>query len=178
MMLQRSRLSPPCTLPISSALALRKDDYIAALEQASVVAQPHDPARSLAIRPWIALAAGSVSDAVSYARHLIKQVAAIKQGWLKMVTAEGRPSKPGMRLIDQLPAHPVLNAEKAAELLRASWRTGARALEQLEQAGVLVQCSAGRRNRVYEAEAITAAFSAATDLSPVHFEQGPPYGKS
>ncbi|WP_420617688.1 Fic family protein [Candidatus Poriferisocius sp.] len=172
MMLQRSRLSPPCTLPISSALALRKDDYIAALEQASVVAQPDDPARSLAIRPWIALAAGSVSEAVSYARHLIKQVAAIKQGWLSMVTAEGRPSKPGMRLIDQLPAHPVLNAEKAAELLGASWRTGARALEQLEQAGVLVQRSAGRRNRVYEAEAITAAFSAATDLSPVHFEQG------
>lgn len=34
-----------------------------------------------------------------------------------------------------------------------------------------LQRSAGRRNRVYEAEAITDAFAAATRISPVNFEQ-------
>ncbi|WP_419847446.1 hypothetical protein [Candidatus Poriferisocius sp.] len=41
-------------------------------------------------------------------------------------------------------------------------------------AGVLVQRSAGRRNRVYEAEAITDAFAAATRISPVNFERAGP----
>ena len=173
MMLQRSRLAPPCTLPVSSALALRKDEYMAALAGASIATQPNDPGRSLAVRQWVTLAAEAVSEATSYAEHLIKQVATIKQTWTKMMAASGpQNQRAGMRLLDQLPAHPILNAEKAAQLLGASWRTGARALTQLELAGVLVQRSAGRRNRVYEAEAITGAFASAISSSPVHFEQG------
>ena len=78
------------------------------------------------------------------------------------------------RLLDHLAAHPILNVERAAELLGASWRTGARSLEQLQDAGILVQRSAGRRNRVYEAEAITDAFATATRSSPVTFEQAGP----
>lgn len=174
MMLQRSRLAPPCTLPVSSALALHKDIYIASLGETSVVVPPDDPVRSRAARKWIIIAADAVAEAAVYAEFLIGQVAGIKSAWEDKVAAHGYGRTAARRLLDHLAAHPVLNAEKAAEVLGASWRTGARSLEQLQEAGVLVQRSAGRRNRVYEAEAITDAFAAATRISPVNFEQARP----
>lgn len=172
MMLQRSRISTPCTLPISSSLALRKNEYIAALHTTSSVCRPDDQVRSQAIRQWIALAADAASDAAVYAERLIGQVSRIQTAWQQRLnTTSARRSAATTRLLSYLPSHPVLNAERAAELLGASWRTGARSLLALEQAGVLVQRSAGKRNRVYEAEAITGAFAAAAQPSPVHFEE-------
>ena len=174
MMLQRSRLALPCTLPVSSALAIRKDNYIASLGESSIVAPPDDPARSRAVRKWIAIAADAVAEAAAYAEFLIGQVAGIKRNWEQQVAVQGYGRTAARRLLAHLAANPILNAEKAAELLGASWRTGARSLEQLQDAGVLVQRSAGRRNRVYEAEAITDAFAAVTRSSPVLFEQAGP----
>ena len=75
------------------------------------------------------------------------------------------------RLIKHLPTNPVLNAEKTSNLLGASWRTGARVLELLEQVGILVQRSAGKRNRVYEAEDTTGAFATAIKTSPVQQQE-------
>ena len=172
MMLMRSRLAPPCTLPVSSSLALRKEHYIASLSEAGATCPPDGPARSLAIRPWITLFADAAADAARYAERLIADIAHIAASWRQQLEATGaRRRTAAWRLLDYLPSHPVLNAEKAAELLHTSWRTGARSLTQLEQAGILVQRSAGRRNRVYEADAITDAFADATRLSTTQTER-------
>jgi len=80
------------------------------------------------------------------------------------------PTAGAGRLLDHLPSNPVLNASRAAELLGVSWRTGARSLLRLESAGILVQRSAGRRNRVYEAAAITGAFADAVNTSRTRVE--------
>ncbi len=170
-MLQRSRMPTPSTLPISSSLALRKGEYMEALGEASVVCAPDAPARSHAVRQWIALAADAMSDAAFYAERLIKQVARVQADWhQRLHDTSAKKSTAAIRLLDHLPSHPVLNAEKAAGLLGSSWRTGARSLTALEQVGVLVQRSAGKRNRVYEAEAITRAFAAAIQSHHVQFE--------
>ena len=172
MMLQRSRIATPSTLPISSSLALRKDDYLAVLGEASQVCGPDDQTRARAIRRWIALAAEATSEAAIYAERLIAQVSRIQDDWQHRIAARGvKRTTAAARLLEHLPSHPVLNAEKAADLLGSSWRTGARSLAALEQAGVLVQRSAGKRNRVYEADAITAAFAGTIRTSPIHFEQ-------
>jgi len=170
-MLQRSRMPTPSTLPISSSLALRKGEYMEALGEASVVCAPDASARSHAVRQWIALAADAMSDAAFYAERLIKQVARVQADWhQRLHDTSAKKSTAAIRLLDHLPSHPVLNAEKAAGLLGSSWRTGARSLTALEQVGVLVQRSAGKRNRVYEAEAITGAFAAAIQSHHVQFE--------
>ena len=175
MMIQRSRVAPPCTLPISSALALRKDDYLHAMSGTSVVAPLDSPSRSQAMGKWILLASESVCDASAYAESLIARVRRIRADWEQMANSVGlRSSSGARRLLDCLPSNPVLNAEKAASLLDSSWRTGARGLEQLLAAGVLVQRSAGKRNRVYEAPAITGAFAEAVSASPAHMSMPPP----
>lgn len=98
-------------------------------------------------------------------------MARVQADWnQRLHDTSAKKSTAAIRLLDHLPSHPVLNAGKAAELLGASRRTGARSLTALEQAGVLVQPSAGKRNRVYEAEAITGAFAAAIQPSHVQFE--------
>ena len=174
MMIQRSRVAPPCTLPISSALALRKDDYLHALSGTSVVAPLDSPSRSQAMGKWILLASESVCDASAYAESLIARVRRIRADWEQMANSVGlRSSSGARRLLDCLPSNPVLNAEKAASLLDSSWRTGARGLENYS-AGVLVQRSAGKRNRVYEAPAITGAFAEAVSASPAHMSMPPP----
>ena len=174
-MLQRSRIAPPCTLPVSSALALRKADYLDALSEVSVVTDADGIDRSRVERRWICLAAEAVSDAAAYAEALIAKVRRIRADWEQMANTAGlRGASGARRLLDHLPSNPVLNAEKAADLLDASWRTGARSLEQLLAAEVLVQRSAGRRNRVYEAHAITSAFAEAASGSPVHISMPPP----
>lgn len=171
LMMQASRISPSCTLPISSSLALQRDAYITALNDAHVECEPVEHRRSQAMRAWIALAADATADAAGYAGQLIDQVAAIRAEWSRISAAAGvTPASGAGRLLDHLPSNPVLNAARAAELLGASWRTGARSLLRLENAGILVQRSAGRRNRVYEAAAITGAFADAVNTSLTRIE--------
>ena len=171
LMLQVSRISPSCTLPISSSLALQRDAYITALNDAHIECEPAEHRRSGAMRAWIALAVDATADAAGYAGQLIDQVAAIGAEWRRIAAAAGiTPTAGAGRLLDHLPSNPVLNASRAAELLGVSWRTGARSLLRLESAGILVQRSAGRRNRVYEAAAITGAFADAVNTSRTRVE--------
>ncbi len=160
LMLRHSGLTKVCTPPISSALALRRDDYLRALNKTRVVCSETDLERSMAMSEWIWLLADATADAAALARRVIDHVAAVQNEWKQRAAARGtrRTSAP-MRLIDELPAHPVLNAQKAANLLRADMRTALRSLRLLTECGILVQRSAGKRNRVYEAEDIVEAFT-------------------
>ena len=161
LMLRHSGLTKACTPPISSALALRRDDYLRALNKTRVVCSETNLDRSMAMSEWIWLLADATAEAATLARRVIDYVAAVQNEWKQRAAAQGtrRTSAP-MRLIDELPAHPVLNAKKAANLLGADMRTALRSLRLLSECGILVQRSAGKRNRVYEAEDIVGAYSA------------------
>ena len=76
-----------------------------------------------------------------------------------------RRSNAAVRLIETLPARPVLNADSAAAMLDVDPRTARRSLDLLVTAGILVQRSAGKRNRVFEAAAITDAFAALASIN-------------
>ena len=172
LMLQRSRLSPACTLPISSSLALQRETYIAALDAAHIECEPDDHQRSRAVGPVVALFADATADAARYAGQLIDRVIAIRAEWGRAAGEAGITSRSaGGRLLDHLTSNPALNAERAAALLDGSWRTGARAVEQLQSVGILVQRNAGRRNRVFEAAAITGAFAEAINPSLTRVER-------
>ncbi len=172
LMLQRSRLSPACTVPISSSLALRRESYIDALHAAHIECRADDQERSRAMRDVVTLFADATADAARYAGQLIDRVAAIRDGWGRLAADAGiTPRSAGGRLLDHLTSSPVLNAERAAALLGGSWRTGARAVEQLGAVGIVVQRNAGRRNRVFEAPAMTSAFAEAVNPSLTRAER-------
>ena len=69
---------------------------------------------------WVLLLADAIAEAAVLARRVLGHVCAVQQEWRHKAAARGaRNSSAPMRLIDMLPAHPVLNAQKATELLRA-----------------------------------------------------------
>ena len=166
MMLRRSGLTGSCTLPISSSLARRRDDYMRALNSNCTVCGPNDPLRSAAAAEWTRLLSSAAIEASYYARRIIDHVAALRHGWLRTMSALGvRRSNAAMRLIETLAARPVLNADSAAAMLDVDARTARRSLDLLVTAGILVQRSAGKRNRVFEASAITDALAALASIN-------------
>ena len=167
LMLRRSGLTTTCTPPISSALASRRDNYLRALNTGRVVCGETEPERSAAMAEWVWLLADATAEAAVLARRVISHVGQVQEAWRRKASERGtrRASAP-MRLIDVLPAHPVLNAAKATELLGADMRTALRSLRLLAECGILVQRSAGKRNRVYEAEDIVDAFAALAAAKP------------
>ncbi len=128
---------------------------------------PDDPRRSAEFAPWIELCAEACAQACDYTQRIVSHVAALQQDWRDRLISGGvRRSNSVMRLIDALPSNPVLNAASAAELLAVNTRTARRSIDLLVGAGILVQRSAGRRNRVYEAESIIDTFAALTRGTP------------
>jgi predicted transcriptional regulator len=55
-----------------------------------------------------------------------------------------------------LPAYPILNAEKVAELTGRSDVAARNALNHLEDAGVLQRVTVGKRNRMWESTGLFA----------------------
>lgn len=163
LMLRRSGLTETCTPPVSSALALNREAYVSALDSSHPVCAADDPKRSAALAEWIGLCADACIRACDYTQRAISHVEALQQQWQTRLKERGvRSSSAAVRLAGVLPANPVINAASAAELLSVVPRTARRAIDVLADAGILVQRSAGRRNRVYEAEAILDAFVALT----------------
>ncbi|MDE0269064.1 MAG: Fic family protein [Acidimicrobiaceae bacterium] len=163
LMLRRSGLTTACPPPISSALALNRDAYISALNSSHPVCAPDDPKRSAALTQWIMLCADACVQACDYTSRIISHVTDLQQAWHDQLLSSGvRSSNSVMRLIEVLPANPILNATTVAGLLAVNTRTAQRAIDLLADAGILVQRSAGKRNRIYEAEAVMDAFATLT----------------
>ena len=175
LMLRRAGMTATHTPPISSSLALRRDAYLQALNGTRPVCDSHDPQRSTGIAAWTSLLADATIEAVAFARRIIDHVAAIQNDWRERIRPTGiRANNAAMRLIDLLPSQPVLNANSAAELLDVNPRTARRSIDLLSNAGILVQRSAGKRNRVFEADAIMGTFTTLARLSPGHTDLNTP----
>ena len=165
-MLRRLGLTSVCTVPVSSSLARQRNRYLDALDESHSACDAADPRRGEALKPWLCLFAESIHDATGYARRVIAHIAAINELWRAQVSALGvRSNNAALRMLEHLPRRPILNLGLAMQILGASKHTANRCLTTLEQAGVLVQRSAGKRNRVYEAQAVTDAFASLAAIS-------------
>ena len=166
LVLRRSGLSPAaCPPPISSSLALRRRDYMHALSEASVVCGALDQIRSEALQPWVLFLADAAVEASGYARRVSDHMDALSDSWRHRLASTGvRRSNAAMRLLASLPSRPVFNIAIAADTLAVDNSTATRAVDLLTRAGIVVQRSAGRRNRVYEAPDIMDVFSALANI--------------
>ena len=137
--LRRRGLAPKYLPPVSLALAGDADRYMAGLGSF----------RYGDAEGWYRVFVDAVYNAATGARAFAQQVADRQQGW---VGAAGTPraGSGARRLIELLPAQPILNVKIASGLLGGSEEQARLAVNRLEQADVLRKTTAGKRNRAWE----------------------------
>ena len=163
----RDGLSGAAALPVSAALMLAKLDHFKALDATRIVCAPGAPERSRAFQAWIELLAGASDHACRLHDRLNTHVETLLHNWrIEARRHRIRPSSAPAKLLEQLPAHPVVTAASARGLLDTNERTARNAVSRLAAAGILAQRSAGRRNKVFECTAMMDAFTEAAREQP------------
>jgi Fic family protein len=143
--LSRSGVCRDVVPPISLVLAGRTDTYIDALT--AFRAGDDDP--------WLLLAAESAEHAAHASIQLADRIAALQRQWREQA---GRPraDSAAAQIIDLLPAEPVLDVTRAAAQTGRSEEAARRALNLLEEAGVVQRTTVGKRNRAWESIGVFA----------------------
>ncbi len=145
--------------PVSLVLATRSQDYVGGLTETRYVGAPDSAEAHAGINRWVALFASACRRAVEEASRFEERVRALQESWHERVGPIRRDSTARL-LIEALPAAPVLTTSTAAALVSRSFQAASQAMNQLIDAGVLVQVTVGRRNRAFEAPELIEAFTA------------------
>ena len=137
--LRRRGIAPRYLPPVSLALAGNADRYIAGLTSF----------RNGDEEDWYTVLVDAVYHAATRARTFAGQVAELQQRWLEHAGTP-RAGSGARRLIELLPANPVVDLASATRLLGGTKEQARQAILRLDQADVLRQVNAGKRNRVWE----------------------------
>ena len=84
--------------------------------------------------------------------------------------SEGKTSPPSspirfaIRLLEQLPIHPIVTVPGIVKLLETTKPTAGKAVQLLESVGILVETSGRRRDRTFAYKAYLERLSSETDL--------------
>lgn len=132
--------------PISVVLAAARHRYIAALTSF----------RGDSVQTWIEYFAGVTTQASRLAQWYLSAVNELQADWRSMLSAAAAPraGAAAWAVIDVLPAHPMIGGPVAVAATGRAKAAVYQALEQLEEAGVLLPVSESRRNRVWEARGL------------------------
>ncbi len=138
--LRRRGVAPRFVPPVSIVLAARPTAYVAGLEAF----------RDGHVAEWISSFAGATQLAAAASIELADQVVVLQQTWRERA---GRPrsGSAAAKLIELLPALPVLSAPTARAAIGVSQQQTLVALKQLAETNVLRQISAGTYDRQYAA---------------------------
>ena len=141
---RRRRVAPEYLPPVSVVLAAAKDRYVEGLTAF----------RGDGIGAWIEHFAVASARAANLARDYVDAVEALMADWRQRLA--GSPSAPrkgaaAWAIIDVLPAHPMITAPVAVAATGRAKAAVYQAIEQLQEAGVVVPLSESRRNQVWEA---------------------------
>lgn len=144
-MLRAGGLVPTTTAPVSAGLLRRTDDYVDALmAYRSGDAAPILQAMTQAARYAAATGIELIDDLARQLDEARESLGAL------------RPQALAWRLLPALVAQPVLTSTHVQRLLGVSATSALRALDALTDAGVLVERTGRRRNRLWEHRGILA----------------------
>ncbi|MNT55862.1 hypothetical protein D3C72_1931310 [compost metagenome] len=105
---------------------------------------------------WCLFFTRALRSATEHAKHLNEQLRALQAHW-REVMKQPRSHSAIEKLIQHLPAQPVIDMRLAATLTGSSEEAARRALNDLETAGILSTVQIGKkRNRIWEARALLA----------------------
>lgn len=142
--LKRRGVASSYVPPISVVLAKSKDRYIAGLTTFR---------QDGGIEPWI----GQFAEATARAAHLAKRYLVAVQNlgaaWKQMLadSVNPRADAAAWKVIDILPAHPIITAPVAEAATGLTGPSIYNAIRQLQKAGVLLPLSEQQRNQSWEA---------------------------
>lgn len=159
LVLRRRGIATRFLPPVSLVLATWSDDYVSGLTATRYVGEPGSEAAHSGINQWAALFASACRRAVTDAGWFEERVIQLQADWRQRTGGPRRDSALS-RLIETLPAAPVLTVATAADLTGRSFQAANQAVDRLVDAGVLVQVNVGRRNRAFEAPELIDVFTA------------------
>jgi Fic family protein len=144
--LRRRGLAPAYVPPISVVLAAGRGHYIQGLTAF----------REGDVDGWLLLFAAATARAAGLAKDYLEAVHRLQERWRDQIRAHGNPraDAAAWRLIDVLPAHPVITLPVAVTAVERSKAVVNQALADLEEAEVLIRLGDGRRNRSWEASGL------------------------
>lgn len=143
--LRRRGVAERVVPPVSAVLLRDRDRYFDGLAEYQQHGLPE---------VWCGRFASAVTESTGLARRLGAAIGDLRRQWLDRA---GQPRKGSVtrRLITVLPSMAVLDASSLATRLDVDGNVARRALNSLEDAGVLLPVTTGKRNRVWIAEEIT-----------------------
>ena len=158
LVLRRRGITPRFIPPVSLVLATWVNEYVNGLTATRYIGPPESDVAHEGINRWVMLFAGAARRAVEDAICFEQEVRQMQALW---VTKAGNPRRDSTvrRLIEVLPAAPVLTAGTASELTGRTFQAANQAISRLVDAGVLVQVRVGRRNRAFEAPDLIEALT-------------------
>lgn len=130
------------TVPVSTVLLSERDGYFAALAAYQ---------RDGDVDTWVTHFAQASARAAKVSEALAHDLEELTAEWHQRAGAP-RAGSIARRLIDRLPAQPVIDARTVAATLDVDKRTAQRGIERLTKAEVLREVTGYRRNRVWAAD--------------------------
>ena len=157
LVLRRRGITPQYIPPVSLILATWVNEYLTGLNDTRYIGPPDSDDAQGGINRWVMLFAGAARRAIQDAVRFEQEVRELQSLWAER-TGNPRQDSTVRRLIEAMPAAPVLTASTASELTGRTFQATNLAISRLVDAGVLVQVSVGRRNRAFEAPELIDAF--------------------
>jgi Fic family protein len=158
LILQRRGLATNVTVPVSLVLASMADAYVRGLDATHYVGQPDSQAAFAGINAWLETFSAACRTAVARANEFETRIASIQDEWRARLGSVRANSALDL-LLERLPGLPVINVKAASEIIGRSAQAANEAVARLEGAGILKASRIGRRNRVFEAREVIAAFA-------------------
>jgi Fic family protein len=145
MLLRRRGLAPDYVPPISVVFAADKEKYIRGLVAF----------REAEENEWLESFAASAARAADLATSYLEDVRSLQQDWRERLEALGlRSDAVAWRLVEVLPAHPIISQPIAVTATGRSRPAVQQAIDQLVDVGVLAPLSESKRNRQWEARGL------------------------
>ncbi|MFW6869435.1 Fic family protein [Nocardioides sp. CPCC 206347] len=144
-LLRHSDVTRRMTVPVSAGLLTDTGAYFRALTAY----------RAGDVGPIIRQFVNASFHAVGNGRQLVQDLDAIHQSWTERLSS--RRGSAARRLLPSLLNQPAVNVAYVERAGDVALSAAQRAVEQLEQAGILVRSGAGRRNRVWVAPEVIDA---------------------
>jgi Fic family protein len=137
---RRRGLAPSVVPPISLVLATRSDEYIAGLGEY----------RFQDAVEWLMFFSGVTIAAARKARRLATIVEELVDSWLARL-GNPRSDASSRKIIERLPAEPIVTVARAAEMAGVSTTAADNAVRTLQQVGILKPLNEKRWGRRWEA---------------------------
>ena len=139
LVLRRRRLAARYVPPVSLALAGRADRYVHGL---TAYRLGHEES-------WFLLFCDALSSSAGRSRTFAEDILHLQQTWSEKA-GHPRPHSAPKKLIDRLPAYPVIDIQTAQSVTGLEREACRLAVLRLEKANILREITLSRRNRAWE----------------------------